>query len=109
MGLTLHADDIVKPARLLGLDKGRIQRRALLDQSILDDAMQRNPKASGLPVATLNRYRYQHGLWARNVQSELGCDAPTWAPFMSVFGGITVMMFPNGVVWYNVADDGQLS
>ncbi len=107
-GLTLHADDIVKLARFLGPDKGHVQGRALLDQSMLDTAMQRNPDARGLQVATLDRYRYQHGIWARNVQSELGCEQPTWVPFMSGFGGITVVMFPNGVVWYNVADDGQL-
>ncbi len=28
---------------------------------------------------------------------------------MSGFDGITVVMFPNCVVWYNVADDGQLA
>ncbi len=107
-GLTLHADDIVKLARFLGPDKGYINGSALLDQAMLDDAMQRNPKARGLQVATLDQYRYQHGLWARNVQGELGCEQPAWVPFMSGFGGITVVMFPNGVIWYNVADDGQL-
>ena len=75
----------------------------------LDAAMQRDPDTRGLQVATLERYRYQHGVWARNLQHELGCSQETWVPFMSGFGGINVAMFPNGTVWYNVADDGKLA
>ncbi len=108
-GLTLHADDIAKLARFLGPDHGRIDGKVRLDQSMLDAAMQRDPDARGLQVANLERYRYKHGMWARNVQRELGCKGETWVPFMSGFGGITVAMFPNGAVWYNVADDGQLA
>ncbi|MGB4859714.1 MAG: hypothetical protein WBP11_10335, partial [Dokdonella sp.] len=36
------------------------------------------------------------------------CDKPTWIPFMSGFGGILVVMLPNGAVWYSAADDGEL-
>ncbi len=108
-GLTLHADDIAKLARFMGSDHGRIDGQLLLDQTMLDAAMQRNPDAPGLQVASLERYRYQHGMWARNLQRELGCNGETWVPFMSGFGGITVAMFPNGAVWYSVADDGKLA
>ena len=108
-GLTLHVDDIAKLARFLGRDRGRIDGREMLDQQMLDAAMHRDPSSPGLQVASLERYRYQHGVWARNVQRELGCDHETWVPFMSGFGGITVAMFANGSVWYNIADDGQLA
>jgi len=30
-------------------------------------------------------------------------------PFMSGFGGISLVLFPNGVVYYNFADDGALA
>src|SRR3546814_19573354 len=63
----------------------------------------------GLPVATLSDYRYQHGFWARNLQQAFGTAAPAWVPFMSGFGGITVAMLPNGVIWYSIADDGELA
>jgi len=108
-GLTLHADDIAKLARFLGEQRGRIDGRETLDAAMLDAALQRDPAHPGLPVATLERYRYQHGFWARNLQAELGCERPTWVPFMSGFGGITVAMFPDGSAWYNVADDGLLA
>ncbi|MGY1458000.1 hypothetical protein ACW5F0_05040 [Luteimonas sp. A534] len=108
-GLTLLGDDIAKLARFLGEGQGRIDGRPLLDPAMFDAAMQRDPQRRGLQVATLERYRYQHGFWARDLQPELGCAAPTWVPFMSGFGGITVAMLPNGVTWYNVADDGLLA
>ncbi|MCR6625756.1 MAG: beta-lactamase family protein [Pseudoxanthomonas sp.] len=108
-GLTLHADDIAKLARFLGQEQGSIRGRELLDTAMFEAAMQRDPDNPGLTVATLDRYRYQHGFWARNLEVELGCDRPTWVPFMSGFGGITVVLFPNGMAWYNVADDGLLA
>lgn len=108
-GLTLLPDDIARLARFLGEQQGRIDGKELLAPGLFRAAMQRDPDAPGLPVPGLERYRYQHGFWARNVQRELGCANPTWVPFMSGFGGITVVMFPNDAVWYSVADDGLLA
>ncbi|MBJ6981871.1 serine hydrolase [Luteimonas sp. MC1572] len=108
-GLTLLSDDIAKLARFLGEGRGRIDGHQLLDPVMFEAAMQRDPGRRGLQVATLERYRYQHGFWARNLQAELGCAQPAWVPFMSGFGGISVAMFANGVAWYNVADDGLLA
>ncbi len=108
-GLTLHADDIAKLANFLNIDHGRIDGKPVLDQAMLDAAMQRDPEQGGLQVAHLERYRYQHGFWARDLHEELGCNQPTWVPFMSGFGGINVAMFPNGATWYNIADDGKLA
>lgn len=108
-GLFLHADDFAKLARFLGPDQGRVDGRPLLDADMLDAAMQRKPDDRGLPVASLQDFRYQHGFWARNVQAALACEQPTWVPFLSGFGGITMALFPNGVAWYNVADDGLLA
>ena len=108
-GLTLYADDIAKLADFLNVDHGHINGKPMLDETLLDQAMQRDSEHGGLQVAHLERYRYQHGFWARNLQKELGCDSPTWIPFMSGFGGITIAMFPNGTTWYNIADDGKLA
>ena len=108
-GLTLIADDIAKLSIFLGADKGRLNNEQILDVGMLDAAVQRDENNRGLQTAGLKNFRYQHGFWARNVQNEIGCKNPTWVPFMSGFGGITVALFPNGVVWYNIADDGLLS
>lgn len=108
-GLFLRADDVAKLARFLGAARGDAGAGPLLDGRLLDEAMQRMPGARGLPVAHLEKYRYQHGVWARDLGAELGCGEPLWVPFLSGFGGITVALFPNGVAWYNFADDGLLA
>ncbi len=107
-GLFLHADDIAKLGQFIGPDHGAINGQQLLESTLLDQAMQRDPTQRGLQTAHLKNFRYQHGFWARNLQKELGCDKPTWIPFMSGFGGILVVMLPNGAIWYSAADDGEL-
>jgi len=105
-GLTLHRDDTARIANFLSVGNGTINGVQMLDPGLLDAALQRTASDRGLATATLAGYRYQHGFWARDVKSVLGCVNPTWVPFMSGFGGISVVMFPNGVVYYNFADDG---
>lgn len=108
-GLTLLPDDFAKLARFLGEQRGQVNGATVLDPGLYRAAMQQDPERPGLPVPGLERYRYQHGFWARNLQQELACDKPTWVPFLSGFGGITVVMFPNGLAWYSVADDGLIA
>ena len=108
-GLTYHRDDIARIGRFLTVDGGRIGSVAVLDAAMLASALQRNPADRGLPVAQLGEYRYKNGFWARDVQRLLGCEQATWIPFMSGFGGISVVLFPNGTVYYNFADDGLVA
>lgn len=108
-GLTLHRDDFARLATFIGNMRGEIAGRQLLDPDMLRAATQQDAQARGLPVASLPHFRYQHGFWARDVQPLLGCAHPTWVPFMSGYGGLSVVLFPNGSVYYNVADDGKLA
>jgi hypothetical protein len=108
-GLTWHYDDIARLASFLAAGDGRIAGEPVLDPQMLATALQRDPQDRGLPAANLANFRYKYGFWSRNVQSLLGCAAPTWVPFMSGFGGISVVMFPNGTIYYNFADDGELA
>jgi hypothetical protein len=108
-GLTYHRDDIARLGQFLTTDDGRIAGVAVLDAAMLASALQRNPADRGLPVAQLGEYRYKNGFWARNVQRLLGCAKATWIPFMSGFGGISVVLFPDGSVYYNFADDGLVA
>lgn len=34
----------------------------------------------------------------------IDCPRPVWVPFMSGYGGITVAMFPQGIVYYYFSD-----
>ena len=88
---------------------GEINGVQLLNPDMLHAAMQQDLQARRLPVASLPHFRYQHDFWARDLQPLLGCAHPTWVPFMSGYGGLSVVLFPNGSVYYNVADDGKLA
>ena len=102
-GLTLEVDDIVRLAIWLGSSNGRIGDEQLIDNNMLTAALQRAPDDRGLPAGGAN-FLYNNGFWAFDVAQTLGCEKPVWVPFLSGFGGITVAIFPNGVVYYYFSD-----
>ena len=73
---------------------------------MLDAALQRNSGDSGLPAGS-NELRYNNGFWAYNAQRVLNCERPVWIPFLSGYGGVVVILMPNGVVYYYVSDGGN--
>ncbi|HRD27008.1 MAG TPA: hypothetical protein PLO65_01775, partial [Caulobacter sp.] len=103
-GLTYHRDDIL---RIAGWLEGGavIDGRPALDSALLTAALQKDPAPSGLQAGGPN-YRYKGGFWARNIGGPLGCPAPVWTPFMSGFGGISVVLLPGGVTYYYFGDSG---
>ncbi|WP_304175941.1 hypothetical protein, partial [Phenylobacterium aquaticum] len=46
-------------------------------------------------------------VWARDISDLIGCARPVWTPFLSGYGGISLVMFPNGVVFYAFGDEGR--
>lgn len=107
-GLTLHRDDIAKLAIFLAVDHGAVNGVPRLDRRMLAAALQRDPADRGLAAAH-PELRYKNGFWAWNVQALLGCRQPSWVPFMSGFGGITVALMPNGVTYYYFSDGGKFA
>ena len=106
-GLTFQPGDIARLGQFLAAEHGAINGRVLLDPALLARALQRDASERGLSVQGNPGLRYQLGFWARNLRTVLGCAHDTWVPFMSGFGGISVVLFPNGVVYYNFADDAK--
>jgi CubicO group peptidase (beta-lactamase class C family) len=104
-GLVLRRDDLAKLGGYFALGDGKLGKDTLFDPAMLRAAMQRDPADTGLP-ATDRNYRYNNGVWALNLAEKLGCKNPAWIPFMSGFGGISVVMMPNGIVYYYVSDGG---
>jgi hypothetical protein len=102
-GLIWLRDDIAKIGRFLAIDDGMIGGVAQLDTAQLNATLQRTPGDRG--VVPLTNYYYNNGLWALNAQSNLGCSNATWIPFMSGFGGITVLLLPNDTVYYYFSDN----
>lgn len=106
-GLQFTRDDIARLALWIDTGDGGLGGKQVLDPKLFDLAMQRVEGQRGSVVTAFPDFRYQLGVWARNVAPLLGCKKPTWVPFMSGYGGITVVMYPNGVVYYNVSDSGS--
>ncbi|HEY0938486.1 MAG TPA: hypothetical protein VGE08_00190 [Steroidobacter sp.] len=102
-GLTWLRDDVAKIGKFIGIDDGVIGGTAQLDTAQLSAAMQRTPSDRG--VVPLSDFYYNNGFWALNAQTNLGCSNPAWIPFMSGFGGITVLLLPNDTVYYYFSDN----
>lgn len=105
-GLQFHRDDIARLASFISNRRGRLDGKQILAPKLLDSALQRNEKERGAVVDDFPDFRYRLGFWARNVESVAGCSHAVWVPFMSGHGGLSVVMYPNGVIYYSVADSG---
>jgi hypothetical protein len=102
-GLILSRDDVVRAARFLdggGLAGGT----TLLEPRLLAEAMQRGGTPDGFPALGAGEQRYEHGLWARDVGPLIGCAHAVWAPYLSGYGGISIVLFPNHVRFYAFND-----
>nr|WP_010133426.1 hypothetical protein [Microbulbifer agarilyticus] len=103
-GLMWLPDDVAKIASFVGIEDGKIAGQAMLDSTQLDSALQRNTADTG--TVPLSNYRYNNGFWAHNVAGNLsGCSGAQWIPFLSGFGGITIVLLPNDSVYYYFSDN----
>ncbi len=102
-GLTIEADDILRIAIWLSENNGELNGEPILERRMLDAALQRSEGDRGLATGVAN-LNYNNGFWAFDAGPSLGCEAPAWIPFMSGVSGITVAMFPNGVIYYYFSD-----
>ncbi|SHH95483.1 choice-of-anchor D domain-containing protein [Ferrimonas marina] len=102
-GLTFLRDDVAKLANFLNADDGKINGQAMFDSALFEAAMQRDSSDRGL--APLTDYYYNNGFWAHEVKSLVSCSNDTWVPFMSGYGGITVLLLPNGTSYYYFSDN----
>lgn len=105
-GLSFIADDLVKLAQFIALDEGRIGDDQVLDRDAVKAALQRDPDNSGL-IAQGTELGYKNGFWFWDVQDTLQCDAPERIPFMSGFGGLSVVIMPNDMIYYYVSDNAE--
>ncbi|UTW44119.1 choice-of-anchor D domain-containing protein [bacterium SCSIO 12696] len=103
-GLTYLHDDIAKLGQFLTADDGKINGQSVLDTDLYEAAMQRRANDRGLQAGG-NEIRYNNGFWAYESSQILNCSNPTWVPFMSGFGGVTVLLMPNDTVYYYVSDN----
>jgi hypothetical protein len=115
LGLYLIPDDVAKIAKLLNNDHGIIKGSQVLDPSRLQESLFLNSSLLGLPVpdtgtpAVPNTYRYNNSFWGKKITTaefpQIHCSV--WASFMSGYGGITVVLMPNGATFYIFSDNDE--
>lgn len=107
-GMILVRDDVVKLAELLAKAGGRIGAEQVLDSAMVEATLHLG--SGGLPAGGSDD-RYNNGFWYYDLDQaahDYGCSGPTWVPYMSGYGGIAVVLFPNGTVYYHFSDNGDL-
>jgi len=114
-GLFYTRDDIAKLAKLLNNDAGVIGGKQVLSATELNAGMQRNPSDRGLqtPGSQVINQRYNNGIWAKLMTRvefpNAGYDCDFWVPRMSGYGGIVVVMMPNGASYWYFSDNNEFS
>jgi hypothetical protein len=103
-GLTYTRADIVRAAMFLARG-AKLDGAPTLEPALLAAALQQSWPGAGL-VAGAADLRYLHGFWARDISPLIGCGHPVWIPFLSGYGGISVVLFPNDVQFYAFGDEG---
>ncbi len=105
-GLTFTPDDLAKISQFIAVDHGRINGESVIDTGVLRAALQMDSNDPGLPAPSKD-FRYNNGFWAWDASGALKQKSALWVPFMSGFGGLSVVLMPNGMVYYYISDNNQ--
>ena len=110
-GLFWTQDDIAKIGIFLDGQKGVLDGSPVLEPSLLAAALQRNPDERGLNTSGFPTFKYKAGFWAKewtaSTNRQYSCSF--WTPFMSGFGGITVVLMPNDSIYYYFSDNNEFN
>lgn len=104
-GLTFHRDDVVKLAEFLNTAGGAIAGVQKLDPAMVNETLQ-NTAYHGLTAGSAYDF-YDNGFWIWKADAALGCGSARYIPYMSGFGGISVVLLPNNMVYYFFSDNAE--
>lgn len=104
-GLTYHRDDIVKLAELVNNAGGAIGGTQKLKSTMVNEVLQ-NTSYHGLNAGSAYD-SYDNGFWIWKADASLGCSSNLYIPYMSGFGGISVILLPNNMVYYFFSDNAE--
>lgn len=104
-------DDLAKITTFLNAGEGKIGGVQMLDYAHLKQALQRDPANTGLPVTVPGNafpHRYKGAFWSADVYAGAysSCGVAQ-TPFMSGFGGISVVLLKNQSTYYVVSDNDE--
>jgi CubicO group peptidase (beta-lactamase class C family) len=108
-GMFINGDDYAKMGAFMNEGEGKIAGTQILDYSRLKMAMQRDAANPGLTVTVPSQpynHRYKGNLWAKDMYggAYASCGV-TYTPYMSGFGGISVVLIKNKSTYYVVSDN----
>ena len=104
-GMFLNQDDLVKLNTLLQSS----ERNKYFSKEFLDEGLQIT-KDKGLLAVNKSDIFYNNGFWAARFDKNIfGCKEDLMIPFMSGFGGITVVLLPNSMMYYYFSDNYTFS
>lgn len=103
-GLFWTHDAIAKMGNFLLNDGGAAGGSQVLHSGLLAAAMQQDPNDRGVDA---DGFQYNNGFWGLDFGPAEGYSCTFWTPFMSGYGGISVVMMPNGAVYYVFSDNGE--
>ena len=104
-GMFLQRDDLIKLNSLLQSP----ERIKYFSKEFLDEGLQRT-EDKGLLAIKQSDIFYNNGFWAARFDKNIfGCKEDLMIPFMSGFGGITVVFLPNSMMYYYFSDNFTFS
>ncbi|MCC2614674.1 choice-of-anchor D domain-containing protein [Aestuariibacter halophilus] len=107
-GMTWHKDDMIKLGQVIN-DRGVINGQQVMSAAIMDDMLL---KGGDLGLETYGaESTYLNGVWTYDMgqRSTPLCPTGSWVSYMSGYGGIGIVMFPNGAVYYFVSDSNSFA
>lgn len=108
-GLFFVQDDVAKITNFIQ-NGGAINGQQIVSFEALQGAMQKLDNDRGLSANNPNLpLRYNYAFWAQEYAgSTFGCAAPTARiPYLSGYGGIRMVLMPNGLTFYYFSDNGE--
>ena len=102
-GLSYYISDLIQ---LIDFLNKQSLNATKLDKTMLNSALQMGKDRFNRDGGE-NNMAYNFGFWALEVGRSLNCKKDKWLPFMSGFGGITIVMYQPDIFYYTFADDHQ--
>ncbi len=100
-GLSYYLTDLIQ---LIDFLNKQSLNPTKLDQTLLNSALQTGKNRLNRDAGELNM-AYNNGFWALEVGHSLHCKKEKWLPFMSGFGGISIVLYQPNIFYYTFADD----
>jgi len=110
-GLFLIQDDIAKLGNFINNGNGVINNVQVLEPTRLQESLFResNPSGTALLTSAADSMYYKDDFWGKQMTPgefpQYSCSF--WVPYMSGFGGNTVLLLPDGVTYYIFSDDNE--